>query len=170
MGDPGDAFMGKQVLVAVDGDSPFEGSIIYGIRLAARIESGLAVIAVSPRKEKKRSGISQVSLKHPDGTQYGWLGRAMEESRKHSLGIEIFVTVGRLFEETARFVQSRPAVRFIVTAAPTAKEESVASEFAASLRRLRSAFDGEILVVEKAGEITRVSDKFSHSSAKGTSV
>jgi hypothetical protein len=162
--------MGKRVLVAVDSDSPFEGSIIYGIELAARIESGLAVIAVSPPKDKKRSAAAQVRLKDVDRTQHGWLEHALEESRKHSLSMEIFVTAGRLFEEVVRFVRSQPAIQFIVVAAPTNRQGPDASSFAASLRSLRSAFEGEILVVEKAGQITRISDDFSQSSAKGNSV
>jgi hypothetical protein len=162
--------MGKRVLVAVDSNSSFEGSIIYGIQLAARIESGLVVIVGSQQRDEKSSDASQIRLKDLDTTQHGLLEHAVDESLKQSLSIEIFITTEKLFEEVARFVQSQPTIQFIVLAAPTRKEGQDASNFKASLMRLRTAFEGEILVVEKAGQVSRVSDEYTQSSAKGNSI
>ena len=94
----------------------------------------------------------------------------MDESLKQSLSIEIFITAEKLFEEVARFVQSQPTIQFIVLAAPTRKDGPDASNFKASLMRLHTAFEGEILVVEKAGQVSRVSDEYTQSSAKGNSI
>jgi hypothetical protein len=168
--EPGDSLMGKRVLVAVDSDSSFEGSIIYGIQLAARIESGLVVIAGSRSRDEKSSDASQIRLKDLDSTKHGWLEHAVDESLKHSLSIEIFITTEKLFEEVARFVQSQPTIQFIVVGAQTRKAGSDASNFKDSLMRLRTAFEGEILVVEKAGHVSRVSDEYPQNSAKGNSI
>ena len=62
--------MGKRVLVAVDSNSSFEGSIIYGIQLAARIESGLVVIVGSQQRDEKYPDASQIRLKDLDTTQH----------------------------------------------------------------------------------------------------
>ena len=162
--------MGKRVLVAVDSNSSFEGSVIYGIQLAARIESGLVVIVGSQQRDEKYPDASQIRLKDLDTTQHEWLEHAVDESLKQSLSIEIFITAEKLFEEVARFVQSQPTIQFIVLAAPTRKDGPDASNFKASLMRLHTAFEGEILVVEKAGQVSRVSDEYTQSSAKGNSI
>lgn len=162
--------MGKRVLVAIDNDSSFEGSVIYGIQLAARIDSGLVVIAGWSAGDGKRQDESEIRLKDLARKQHEWLEHAVDESLKHSLSIEIFVTAEKLFEEVVRFVRSHRTIQFIVLAAPSAKEGADASSFRASLMRLRTAFEGEILVVEKAGQISRVSDEYSQRSAKGNPV
>lgn len=162
--------MGKRVLVAVDNDSSFEGSIIYGIHLAARIESGLVVIAGSGRRPGKRSDETQIRLKDLDKPQHAVLERAMDESMKHSVPMEIFLTADDLFDEVTRFVRSQPSIRFIVMAAPIERPEPNASRFKASLKLLRMSFEGEILVVEKAGAVSRVTGEPPQDSIKGSSL
>jgi hypothetical protein len=162
--------MGKRVLVAIDDNSPLEGLITYGIRLAARIDSGLAVIAVSSSKDEKPSSVSQVRLKDVDEMQLGWLGHVMDEGRRHSVNMEIFITGGNLFDGVIRLVRSQPTIQFVVVAAPVRKTGPYATNFTASLKLLRSKFEGEILVVEKTGQINQVPDECAQSSAKGTRV
>lgn len=74
------------------------------------------------------------------------------------------MTSGRFFEEVSRFVRSQPAVQFIVMAAPKGTETRGGDKFAAALEELHQQFEGEILLVEKAGQITRVSDLYLQSS------
>jgi len=161
--------MGKRVLVAVDFHAVSESSILYGIELAARIESSLALIAVSSSPSSKRSIVSNSSHGAEQNAQDDWMGRAMAEGQRRSVNLEIFVTSGRFFEEVIRFVQSQPAVRFVVMAPPREGSGKEGSRLASALKRLHEEFEGEILLVEKAGQVTRVSDLYPHRSKRETS-
>jgi hypothetical protein len=162
--------MGKRVLVAVDLHSASEASISYGIELAARIKSSLALIAVSPSVSPKKSTTSGASHQNIKNDRSQWMDRALAESQRRAVSLEIFVASGRFFGEVIRFVRSQPAVQFIVMAAPKARESKEGSKFGAALKHLHQEFEGEILLVEKAGQITRVSDLYLQSSTQETSV
>jgi hypothetical protein len=162
--------MGKRVLVAVDTRSASDASISYGIELAARMKSLLVLIAVVSSGSQKKSTGSDASRRYVDGGQDTWMDRAVVESQQRGVSLEIFVASGRFFEEVVRFVQSQPAVQFIIIAAPKDKESKGSSKFAAALDQLHQEFEGEILLVEKAGQVTRVSDLYLQSSAQETSV
>ncbi len=76
------------------------------------------------------------------------------------MNLEIFFASGRFFEEVIRFVRTQPAVQFIVTGAPKNREGKDGYKFASALKQLHEEFEGEILLVEKAGQITRVSELY----------
>lgn len=156
--------MGKRVLAAVDIHSVSDASILYGIELAARTDSSLALIAVSSATSLEKSTISETP------GQDTWMDRAVSESQQRGVSLEIFVTSGRFFEEVIRFVRSQPAVQFIVMAGPKDRKSKDNSKFASALKRLHEEFEGEILLVEKAGQITRVRDLYLQSSAREISV
>ncbi len=162
--------MGKRVLVAVDLHSASEASIFYGIELAARIKSSLALIAVSSSASPTKNPTSGGSRRDVDSSHARWMDRALAESQQRAVSLEIFVASGRFFDEVIRFVRSQPAIQFIVMAAPKERESKESSKFGAALRHLHQEFEGEILLVEKAGQITRVSDLYLQSSTQETSV
>jgi K+-sensing histidine kinase KdpD len=159
----GDFAMGKRVLVAVDPNSVSEASISYGIELAARIQSSLALIAIS---SSKSAGKSVAPEEIP---QAKWMDRAVSESQEKAVSLEIFVASGDFFKEVIRFVRAQPAVRFIVIGLPKLMRGVDGSKFAAKIKHLHEEFEGEILLVEKAGHITRVCDHYLQRSVKGIS-
>ena len=158
--------MGKPVLVAVDAASASEASIFYGIELAARMKSLLLLIAISPSESRRRSRGLDGAARYVDGGRNSWMDRAVAESQQRGVTLEIFVASGTFFEEVIRFVRSQPAVQFIVMAAPRDRGNMGSRKFASALERLHREFEGEILLVEKAGRITRVSDLYLQSSAR----
>jgi len=155
--------MGKRVLVAVDLHSVSEASIFYGIELAARIDSSLALIAIS-------SSTSAVKSTPREIAQDKWMERAVAESQQREVSLEIFVASGDFFEEVIQFVRSQSAVRFIVMALPKKAKGKDGNKFASEIKHLHEEFEGEILLVEKAGHITRVCDRYLQPSAKEISV
>lgn len=162
--------MGKTVLIAVDVDSTAEASIRYGIELAARIKSSLVLLAVSaPQPKDKRKGRRAI----PQGLgsdQCEWRDLAVTESQHKGLDLEVFVTTGRFFEEVIRFVRSRPAVQFVIIAASRQGKGEEKSMFSMELEHLHQECESEILLVEKAGQVTRVSDLYAQRSEKENSV
>ncbi|MBI5248600.1 MAG: universal stress protein [Desulfomonile tiedjei] len=150
--------MGKRVLVAVDLHSAPEASITYGIELAARIKAPLSLIAISSSRPQGKSAARLSSSKNIDTVEDKWMDRAAAESQQKAVNLEIFVASGRFLDELIRFVRSQPTIHFIVMAAKDG------SKFTSALGRLREEFDGEILLVEKAGKVTRVSDLYVQSS------
>jgi len=158
--------MGKRVLVAVDLHSASEASIVYGIELAARIESSAILIAISSPRPPKKSNASEASHQYANSGRDLWSNRAVAESQKRGVTLEIYVTSGRFFQEIIRFVRSQPAIQFIVMAAPKDGQTRNGSRFASALKQLHREFEGEILLVERAGQITRVSDLYLQSSAQ----
>jgi nucleotide-binding universal stress UspA family protein len=153
MHEPGDYVMGKSVLVAVDLHSASEPAIMYGIELAARIKSRLCLIAVDSSGPHGKPAVSPGFLERG---QNKWIDRAVAESQERAVSLELFVASGRFFEEIIRFVRSRPAVEFLVMAAPN--ERATGPKFASAFKKLHEEFEGEILLVEKAGRITPISD------------
>ncbi len=162
--------MGKRVLVTVDINSVSEASILYGIQLAERTGSSMVLLAISLSRSTGKSDASPLSTRDLDGGRNGWLDRALALSQQREVGFEIFFTSGRYWDEVMRFVRTQPSVRFIVMAAPKIKERLESAEFATSLKLLHLEFEGEILLVEKAGEIMKVSDLYLQSSERETSL
>lgn len=158
--------MGKRVLVAVDTASASEASILYGIELAARMQSLLLLLAVSSSSSPRRSKGSDGEQGKKDEGRESWMDRVVVESQERGVNLEIFVASGKFFKEVTRFVQSQPSVQFIVMAAPNRRRSKGSRSFASALEQLREEFEGEILLVEKAGRITRVSDLYLESSAQ----
>jgi hypothetical protein len=150
--------MGKKVLVAVNPDSVAFHSIFYGIQLAARIDSSLSLIVVSSPKGPSNTARSTVVKQDFDSSQCPWLDRVLNESQQADVKLEIFFSSGDLVDELIRFVRSQPSIQFIVMAAHQDSGGKEGSSPGPQLRRLHSEFEGEILLVQKGGHITRVSD------------
>ncbi len=150
--------MGKKVLVAVNPESVAYHSIFYGIQLAARIESSLSLIVVSSSKGPGDTGGSKAATEDFDSSQCPWLDQVLNESQQAGVKLEIFFSSGDLFDELITFVRSQPSIQFIVMAAPQDSGGKEGSSPGPQLRRLHSEFAGEILLVQKGGHITRVSD------------
>jgi hypothetical protein len=159
--------MNRRVLVAVDLDTPAEFLISYGIRLAARTKSSVTVIAVSSSRLGRKSSTALQTISDFSHDQPAWLNEAIEESQKRDTNVEMFVTSGDLFDEVLQFVRSQPIIQFIVL-----DESNLgggdANKFGQGLRRLRKEFEGEILLVRRAGDVTHFSDLYG--SAKGIRV
>ncbi len=159
--------MNRRVLVAVDLDSPAESSISYGIRLAARTESSVTVIAVSPARFETKSSTAPQTISDYSRGQLAWLNEAISESQELGVNVEMFVTSGAFFEQILQFVRSHSVIQFIVL-----DESNLAGveahKFNQGLRRLRKEFEGEILLVRRAGDMTHFSDLYG--SARGVRV
>ncbi len=150
--------MGKTVLVAVDTRSISEATILYGIELASRIQASVTLAAVSPAKSfEAKDGLGSDNAL-PEKPKGKWMDHAVQESQRHAVTLEIFVAVGEFFEEIRRLTQARPTVGFIVLAAPKTWTGKDGAWFSSALNRLHKAFEGEILLVEKTGQTTRVGD------------
>ncbi len=162
--------MGKRVLVAVDLDAESHASILYGIELAARIESSVVLIAISSPASPKETSASGASRPHVGTGRDEWMDRVVAESQQRAVSLELFVASGRFFDEVIRFVRFQTSVQFLVMSAPKQRQGEDGPKFAAALKRLQQEFEGEILLVEKAGQITRVSDRYLRTPARGTSV
>jgi len=150
--------MGKKVLVAVNPDSVAYHSIFYGIQLAARIESSLSLIVVSSSKSPSSARGSTDVTQDFDSSQCPWLDRVLNESQQAGVKLEIFFSSGDLFDELITFVRSQPSIQFIVLASPQDSGGKEGSSPGPQLKHLHSEFQGEILLVQKGGHITRVSD------------
>jgi hypothetical protein len=162
--------MGKRILVTVDINSVSDASILYGMQLAERIKSSMVLLAISLSRSTRKCGASPMSHCDINGGRNEWLDQVLALSQQREIGLEIFFTSGRFLNEVMRFVRSQPSVRFIVMAAQLVKERLENADFAASLKRLHTEFEGEILLVEKAGEIMKVSDLYLQSSERETSL
>jgi hypothetical protein len=162
--------MGKRVLVAVNLEAMSQSSVSYAVQLASRINTSLVLVAVSPSNSPGRRKAAHVLPQDLDAAARVWLDHAVVESQNQQVGLEIFVTSGPFFDEVIRFVRSQAGVQFIVMDAPTETQSEDEGKFASSLKRLHQEFEGEILLVEKAGRITRVSEHYLKSSARGTLV
>jgi hypothetical protein len=153
----GDCGMGKRVLVAVELHSVAEAPILYGIELASRIKSSMVLVAIDSSECAKKPLLSQASRKVAEIGGEAWMDRAVAESQNRGVNLEIFFASGPFLEEVIRFVRSQQAVQFIVAAAPKNRDSKDGNKFASALKHLHEEFEGEILLVEKAGQITRVS-------------
>ncbi len=162
--------MGKTVLIAVDVDSTEEASIRYGIELAARIKSSLVLLAIFAPQPLLKRGSGRRTPRDLDGDGNEWRDIAVTESQRKGLDIEVFVTWGRFSEEVIRFVRSRPAVQFVIIAAPRQRKGEEESMFSFELERLHEECESELLLVEKAGRVTRVSDLYAQHSERENSV
>jgi hypothetical protein len=156
----GDCVMGKRVLVAVELHSVSEAPILYGIELASRIKSSMVLVAIASSESAKKPMLSQASPNLAEISREAWMDRAVAESQHRGVNLEIFFASGRFLDEVIRFVRSQPAVQFIVAAAPKNRDSKNSHNFASALKHLHEEFEGEILLVEKAGQITRVSELY----------
>ncbi|MGC8603375.1 MAG: universal stress protein [Desulfomonilaceae bacterium] len=150
--------MGRKVLAAVDLNSVTDSSVSYGIQLAARIEGAVIVIVVSTPTHGKRYEHAIAPGADVDDNLKCWLDKLVDQSQQNGVAIEIFHASGDFFEEISRFASFNPSIQFIVMAAPEKFNVWDNSTFVEDLKLLRKKFDGEILLVQKAGHVTRVPD------------
>lgn len=159
--------MNRRVLVAVEFGSPAEFLISYGIRLAARTKSSVTVIAVSSSKLGTKSSTAPQTICDYSHDQRAWLNEAIEESQKQDTNVEMLVTSGDFFDQVLQFIRSQPIIQFVVL-----DESNLTGgdphKFNQGLRRLRKEFEGEILLVRRAGDVTHFSDLYG--SARGIRV
>lgn len=159
--------MSKRVLIAVNPHSDVKAALFYGRQLADRTASSVILMAVAP--DPSLSGGKGATGKHgnPSSGETRWLDSVLDDCQRGGTKPEVFVAHGEFMDEIIQFVQTQPSVQFIVMAFP----EKVAGEngprFSAGLKRLHRSFAGEILLIEKAGEITRVADVQPYESKKG---
>jgi hypothetical protein len=162
--------MGKRVLVAVDLNHAADSAALYGVQLAGRINSPMALMIISPSGTESAPLIPPaVRTGHADHGQEPWVGRVVTESQRAGVSLEIFFASGPFFDEVIRFVSSQPSIQFVVIAAAGDSAPHGGAAFASEMKRLRLAFDGEILLVQKAGHVTRVSDFDLQNSVRETS-
>jgi hypothetical protein len=159
--------MNRRVLVAMDLDSPAKFSISYGIRLSARTKSSLTIIAVSSSKLRRTSSTSSLRISDCSNDQRTWLNEAIDEGQKRDINVEVFVTSGEFFDQLLQFIRSQPIIQFIVLNETNLPGED-AYKFGEGLRHLRQEFEGEILLVRKAGDVTHFFDLYG--SARGIRV
>ncbi len=150
--------MSKKVLAAVDLNSIADSSALYGIQLAARIQGAIVLIVVSTPKQGKRHGRAMVTVSDIDDNLNGWFDKLVDQSQQAGVTMEIFFASGDFFEEITRFASFNPSVQFIVMAGPEEPNSGESSAFGEDLKLLRERFEGEILLVQKAGHVTRVPD------------
>ncbi len=159
--------MNRRVLVAMDLDSPAKFSISYGIRLSARTQSSLTIIAVSSSKLRTTSPTSLPRIRDRSEDPRSWLDEAIDQGQKRGVNVEVFVTSGDFFDQLLQFIRSQPIIQFIVLN-ETNLSGGDAHKFDHGLRNLRQEFEGEILLVRKAGDVTHFPDLYS--SARGIRV
>ncbi len=150
--------MGKKVLAAVDLNSITDSSPLYGIQLAARTQGAIVLMVISTSKQTKRHGRATVSSGDIDDNLNGWFDKLVDQSQQNGVAMEIFFASGDFFEEITKFASFNPSVQFIVMAAPEEFNAADNSAFVEDLKLLREKFEGEILLVQKAGHVTRVPD------------
>ncbi len=150
--------MGKKVLAAVDLNSITDSSPLYGIQLAARTQGAIVLMVISTSKQTKRHGRATVSSGDIDDNLNGWFDKLVDQSQQNGVAMEIFFASGDFFEEITKFASFNPSVQFIVMAAPEEFNAVDNSAFVEDLKLLREKFEGEILLVQKAGHVTRVPD------------
>jgi len=150
--------MGKKVLAVVDLNSITDSSALYGIQLAARIQGAIVLIVISTPKQGKRHGRAMVTVSDIDDSLNGWFDKLVDQSQQAGVTMEIFFASGDFFEEITRFASFNPSVQFIVIVGPEEPNSGESSAFGKDLKQLRERFEGEILLVQKAGHVTRVPD------------
>ncbi len=146
--------MQNRVLVAIDMQSPAVWAALYGVQLAARLKSPLALVVIAAADQPQAPEISLAALKEE---QRAWLEKFMAQCRQEGVSPEIFFVRGAFLEELPRFLGAQAGVQFIVLGLPRDLKKDQQPLFAA-LKDLRRSFGGEILLVREKGEIARLSD------------
>lgn len=161
--------MAKRVLVVVNLDALASWAAFYGVQLAARMSSSLALMAISPSSEPEGEyRPTRTSPEALDEDQRLWLNQVVEQCQREGVSVEIYVSSGPFFEEVIRFVRSQRSVQFIVMGVPRDFPPENRFAFSAALKRLHSVFNGEILLVRERGRIIQVSDIDLQNSGKET--
>ncbi|MCL5124286.1 MAG: hypothetical protein M1511_07295 [Deltaproteobacteria bacterium] len=150
--------MGKKVLAAVDANSITDSPVMYGIQLASRIQGAVIVIVVSSPTSGTTDSANKSRPNEIDYNLDDWFEKLVAQGQQNGVAIEIFLASGNFFDEISRFTAFNPSVQFIVMAAPERFTSMDGTSYAEDLKSLRDKFEGEILLVQKAGHVTRVPD------------
>ena len=149
--------MMKRMLLAVDLNSPSSRAASYAVQLAARLGFSLVLMAVSPITEDHPRH-EDLSLAELPKRQQTWLDKVVEQSQQERVGLEIFLSLGPLYEEVVRFVRSQPAIHLIVMGAPEKPRAAHRGDSPSALWILQDLFEGEVLLVRRQGEVVRLTD------------
>jgi nucleotide-binding universal stress UspA family protein len=149
--------MMKRMLLAVDLHSPSSRAASYAVQLAARLGFSLVLMAVSPVTEDHLRH-EDLSLAELPERQQTWLDRVVEQSQQERVSLEIFLSLGPLYEEVVRFVRSQPAIHLIVMGAPEKPRTAQQADSPSALWILQDLFEGEVLLVRRQGEVVRLTD------------
>ncbi len=144
--------MVKRVLVPIDLQNPTPWAALYGVQLAARLNSAMTLMAVSPQGGEG----APLSLAGLHGDQRLWVDQVMNRCQVEGVNLEIFFSRGTFFGEISRFIRSQAAIRFIVLGVPDHLSPKGYQAFSAALKQLHEEFGEEILLVREKGEITRL--------------
>ena len=150
--------MGRKVLAAVDRNLLTDSPVLYGIQLASRIQGAVTLIVIQSAVSGKREGKVRAPSNEIDDGLESWFERLVAEGQLNGVTIEIFMATGDFYGEISRFAAFNPSVQFIVMAAPEEFEGDDYDSRAGALQSLRDSFEGEILLVQKAGHVTKVPD------------
>jgi nucleotide-binding universal stress UspA family protein len=149
--------MTKRMLLAVDLHSPSSRAASYAVQLAARLGFSLVLMAVSPITEDHLRH-EDISLAELPKRQRTWLDKVVEQSQQEQVSLEIFLSLGPLYEEVVRFVRSQKAIHLIVMGAPEKPRRAHHPASPSALRILQGFFEGEVLLVRRQGEVVRLTD------------
>jgi len=149
--------MMKRMLLAVDLHSPSSRAASYAVQLAARLGFSLVLMAVSPSSEGHLRR-EDISLEKLPKRQRTWLHKVVEQSQQERVSLEIFLSLGPFYEEVFRFVRSQPAIHIIVMGAPEKRRGAHHPKSPSPLRILQGFFEGEVLLVQRQGEVMRLTN------------
>jgi hypothetical protein len=148
--------MAKRVLVALDLDSLASWAAYYGMHLAARLNSPMALMVVASQcGESPGAPLALDGLKEE---QRFWLDQVMGRCQREGVSTEIFLSCGSFFEEIIRFVSSPAAAQFLVIGVPRDSLKKDYRIWLPALERLHQAFPGEILLVREKGGVSRLAE------------
>lgn len=159
--------MSKRVLIAVNPHSDVKAALFYGRQLADRTASSVILIAVAEEQPLTARKANRRTAETHSAEEAPWLDSVLDDCQRGGNSPEVFVANGSFIDEIVRFVQTQPSVQFIVMAFSEKIAGDHGPRFSAGLKGLRRSFAGEILLIEKAGEITRVADVQPYEPKKG---
>ncbi len=149
--------MMKRMLLAVDLQSPSSRAASYAVQLAARLGFSLVLMAVSPVTEDHLRH-DDLSLAELPKRQQTWLDKVVAQSQQERVSLEIFLSLGPFYEEVVRFVRSQPAIHIIIMGAPEKRRGAHHPGSPSALRILQGFFEGEVLLVQRQGEVMRLTN------------
>ena len=147
--------MKKRVLLAIDLDRPDSRAASYAVQLAARLKLSLVLMAVFPPRPGDPGNISLSGLEEDQSL---WLGKVRERCQAEGVCLEIFLSPGAFCDEVLAFARAQSSLQFIIMGWPEDMRRERYPGCAAALKSLDRHFDGEILLVQGQGKVTRLMD------------
>jgi hypothetical protein len=147
--------MKKRVLLAIDLDMPDSRAASYAVQLAARLKLSLVLMAVFPPRPGDPGDISLSGLAEEQSL---WLGKVRERCQEEGVCLEIFLSSGAFCDEVLAFARAQSSLQFIIMGWPEDKHRERYPGCVEALKSLDRHFDGEILLVQGQGKVTRLMD------------